>query len=59
MSVLNRLLLLAFVFCSVYSVQADSLLEEIIGDYRKTLPTPPKRAQSYEETCLWCHKIYL
>jgi hypothetical protein len=59
MSVLNCLLLLALIFVSGHSVQADPLLEEIIRDYRKTLPTPPKRAQSHEETCLWCHKVYL
>lgn len=59
MSILNRLLLVALVFVSVNTVQADPLLEEIIRDYRKSLPTPPKRAQSDEETCLWCHKVYL
>ncbi|MBX9785829.1 MAG: hypothetical protein K2Y08_00680 [Alphaproteobacteria bacterium] len=59
MSVLNRLLLLALIFVSVPAAQADPLLEEIMRDYRATLPTPPKRAQSHEETCLWCHKIYL
>lgn len=59
MSILNRLLLLMLIFISMNAVQADPLLEEIMRDYRKTLPTPPTRAQSYEETCLWCHKIYL
>jgi hypothetical protein len=59
MSVLNRLFLLAFVLVSIHSVQADPLLEEIIGDYRKTLPTSPKRAQSIEEACVWRNEIYL
>ena len=59
MSVLNRLLLLALIFVSIHPVQADPLLEDIIGDYRKTLPTPPKRAQSLKETCLWRNEIYL
>lgn len=59
MSVLNRLLFLALILVSLHPVQADPLLEEIIGDYRKTLPTPPKRAQSLKETCLWRNEIYL
>ncbi len=52
MTIIYRFLLMLFIPISTTCVQANPALEEVLEHYRKTLPTPPKRGDSLNETAL-------